>query len=385
MIIAIGNDERHPNMEKIEERGPMQTMQGLISFPMAEAEELIDMEKNLMSVKRIISLMGSQINELLEYTKIEKGLITPKKQSFSRDDLIKQIEFLLQPLCEDKELSYRIDFDGMEDVTFMTDKGMLVQLFWQLLDNAAQYTEEGGRITFQAYTKERSLETVTNCFVIRDNGIGMSRQFQEYLFQPFMRERNRLSENIEGTGLGMYIVQQIVKIMEGEIQVESKENEGTSFTITITSPCCSIIDEGKTKFFEDLTILRKKRVLLCEDRVENAMQTCKRLENAGMLVDIAKDGYEAIDLFRNSKLYYYDAVLMNARMKGINGVETTSRIRHLDREDAYLIPFVALIFDTYDENMIKPIEGGMDAEINEPVDIGEMLKHLVTFWKRYKE
>lgn len=385
MIIAIGNDERHPNMEKIEERGPMQTMQGLISFPMAEAEELIDMEKNLMSVKRIISLMGSQINELLEYTKIEKGLITPKKQSFSRDDLIKQIEFLLQPLCEDKELSYRIDFDGMEDVTFMTDKGMLVQLFWQLLDNAAQYTEEGGRITFQAYTKERSLETVTNCFVIRDNGIGMSRQFQEYLFQPFMRERNRLSESIEGTGLGMYIVQQIVKIMEGEIQVESKENEGTSFTITITSPCCSIIDEGKTKFFEDLTILRKKRVLLCEDRVENAMQTCKRLENAGMLVDIAKDGYEAIDLFRNSKLYYYDAVLMNARMKGINGVETTSRIRHLDREDAYLIPFVALIFDTYDENMIKPIEGGMDAEINEPVDIGEMLKHLVTFWKRYKE
>ncbi|MCI7790824.1 MAG: hybrid sensor histidine kinase/response regulator [Lachnospiraceae bacterium] len=385
MIIAIGNDERHPNMEKIEERDPMQTMQGLISFPMAEAEELIDMEKNLMSVKRIISLMGSQINELLEYTKMEKGLISPKKQSFSKDDLRKQIEFLLQPLCEDKELSYRIDFDGMEDVTFMTDKGMLVQLFWQLLDNAAQYTEEGGRITFQAYTKERTLETVTNCFVIRDNGIGMSRQFQEYLFQPFMRERNRLSESIEGTGLGMYIVQQIVKIMDGEIQVESKENEGTSFTITITSPCCSIMHEGKTKFLEDLTILRKKRVLLCEDRVENAMQTCKRLENAGMLVDIAKDGYEAIELFRNSKLYYYDAVLMNVRMKAINGLETTSRIRHLDREDAYLIPFVALIFDTYDENMIKPIEGGMDAQIDEPVDIGELLKHLVTFWKRYKE
>ena len=98
MIIAIGNDERHPNMEKIEERDPMQTMQGLISFPMAEAEELIDMEKNLMSVKRIISLMGSQINELLEYTKMEKGLISPKKQSFSKDDRRKQIELLLQPL-----------------------------------------------------------------------------------------------------------------------------------------------------------------------------------------------------------------------------------------------------------------------------------------------
>lgn len=385
MIIAIGNDERHPDAEVKKERMPIQTMQGLISFPMAESEDLIDMERNLMSIKRIISLMGSQINELLEYTKMEKGFIAPKKQSFSKDELRKQIEFLLQPMCEDKELSYRIDFDGMEDVTFMTDKGMLVQLFWQILDNAAQYTEEGGRITFQAYTKKRTKENVTNCFIIQDNGIGMSSQFQEYLFQPFMREQNRLSESIEGTGLGMYIVQQIVKLMDGDIQVESKENEGTCIIITLTSPCCIIMHEGKSKSLEDLTILHKKRVLLCEDRVENAQQTRKRLENAGMLVDIAKDGYEAIELFRNSKLYYYDAVLMNVRMKAINGLETTSRIRHLDREDAYLIPFVALIFDTYDENMIKPIEGGMDAEIDEPVDIGELLKHLVTFWKRYKE
>lgn len=385
MIVNIRTDERQPNEEIEGERTAIQTMKGLVSFPMETSEELIDMERNLLSVKRIISLMGSQVNDLLEYTKIAKGVKSSKNQSFSKNELRKQVEFLLQPLCEDKELSYRIDFDEMEDVTFMIDKSMLVRVFWQLLDNAAQYTDEGGTITFKAYTKGRTEQNVINCFVISDNGIGMSRKFQEYMFQPFMREQNRMSGKVEGTGLGLYIVQQVVKLMNGEIQIESEEEKGTSVTITIESPFGSIMHEGKPKTLEDVTILRRKRVLLCENLTENAEQTQKRLEEAGMLVDVAADGFEAVELFRNSTPYYYDAVLMNVRMKAINGLETTSRIRNLDREDAYLIPIIALIYDIYDENMMKPIAGGMDAQIDEPVEIGELLRQLVVFWERYKE
>lgn len=383
MIIAMGNEREQLSERK--NRAPVHTMQGLMRFPMAESEELIDMERNLMSAKRIISHMGSQINDLLEYTKIEKNLKKPKKQSFSKDELYKQIEFLLQPLCEDKALSYKVDFSGMEDVPFYTDKGMLVQMFWQLLDNAAQYTDEGGQITFEVHTIEKNKKEVTNSFVIRDNGIGISQEFQKYLFQPFMREHNRMSDVVEGTGLGLYIVHQIVKLMNGEIQVESQEEKGTSVTITLTTPVCNSTRNGKKKESEDLVILRNKRVILCEENPENEEQTRKSLEEAGVIVEIAKDGYEVIELFKRSTPYYYDAILINVRMKVLNGIEVTSGIRHLDRNDAYLIPIIALIRGTYDENITKPIEGGMDVQIKAPIDVRELQKPLAEFWEKYKE
>lgn len=385
MIIAIGKEEGQLNENVEKKRETMQTMSGLIDFPMAESEELIDMERNLMRTKRIISLMGSQINDLLEYTKIEKGTVAPKRQIFSKDELHRQIELLLQPLSEDKELSYELDFSGMADVAFMTDKGMLVQLFWQLLDNAAQYTDEGGNISFKAYTIKKNRKEITNCFVIQDNGIGMSKEFQKHIFQPFVRERNRMSRQVEGTGLGLYIVWQIVKLMHGKVQVESKEDEGTCITIELTNPVCNVMHEGKAKHLEDITLLRNKRVILYEENPEKQGKIRKCLEKAGMLVETAQDGYEVIELFEQSNPYYYDAILIQAGMTVMSGLEITSRIRQLDRDDAYLIPMIALVADANDENIQKLIESGMDAQIEEPIKTRELLKTLMKFWKRYKE
>ena len=221
MIIAMENEEERPEKE----RAIVQTMKGLVSFPMAEAEELIDMERNLKSAQRIISHMGSQINDLLDYTKMEKGLRKPKKQSFSRDDFCKQIEYLLQPMCEDKNLTYEIDLSKTEDVSIKTDKGMLVQLFWQLLDNAAQYSDEGDKIVFEAYTVALTSKEITNCFVVKDNGVGMSKTFLEHVFEPFMREKNKMSNLVDGTGLGLYISKRIINAHKGEMFVNST-NDG---------------------------------------------------------------------------------------------------------------------------------------------------------------
>lgn len=383
MIIARANSEEVSVAKK--DRTPIHTMEGLVSFPMAESEELIDMERNLKTAKRIITHMDSQVNELLEYTKITKGQKKPKKQAFLKEDLRKQIEFLLQPLCEDKALTYRLDFSGMEDCSFYTDKGMLVQIFWQLLDNAAQYTDEGGRISFEARTLEKTKKEITNCFIISDNGIGISEEFQKYLFQPFMRERNRMSDAVEGTGLGLYIVCHIVKMMKGGIQVESQKDKGTKVTITLTFPICNSAQGEKKGSAANVAALKGKRVILCEESPQNEAQTRKCLEKAGMLVEVAKDGYEVIELFRNSTPYYYDAILINVRMKVLNGLEVTNGIRCLDRNDAYLIPVIALIVGTYDENMPKPLAGGMDVQIKEPLEIRELADSLVEFWKKYKD
>lgn len=383
MLIAMENDDELPSEEK--NREIVQTMNGLVNFPMAEAEELIDMERNLKSVQRIISHMSSQINDLLEYTKMEKGLIKPKKQSFSKQDFYKQIEYLLQPICEDKNLSYEIDFSKAEEGVIKTDKGMLVQLIWQLLDNAAQYSDEGDKILFQVYTVERTKKEMTLCFVVKDNGVGMSEQFLEYVFQPFMREKNKMSNLVEGTGLGLYIVQQIVKIMHGEIRIDSEENQGTRVEVKLTFPICHTVHKASALSQEDVSILHGKRVILCEECPKNEEQTRKTLEKAEMIVEVAENGQEIIELFQKSEPYYYDAILINVRMTGMNGFEITNGIRQLNRNDAYLIPIIALIMDTYDENIATPIAGGMDAQIEEPIDIKELAKPLREFWKSYKE
>ena len=379
MFIAMENDEEQ---HKKKDRQPVHTMQRLIQFPMAESEELIEMERNLKSAKRIIGHMESQVNDLLEYTKIRKGQKRLKKQPFSKEELRKQMEFMLQPLCEDKNLSYQLELSRLEDVTFMTDKGMLVQIFWQLLDNAAKYTDEGGFISFEAYTLEKRPKEIINCFCIKDNGIGMSRQFQKYVFQPFMREQNRMSDVEEGTGLGLYIAHQLVKLMNGTIQVESQEDKGTTFTITLTNPICNMVHEGKEKNLGDITLLRNKRMILCEENPKLEALTRKKLEQVGVIVEVAKDGYEVIELVRQSQAYTYDAILINVRMSGMNGLEITSRIRGLDREDAYLMPIIALIVGTYDENIAKPIEAGMDAQIAEPIEMQDLLRVLVKYWKK---
>lgn len=385
MLIVMENKEEWDGKENNNERTIVQTMNGLVSFPMAESEKLIDMEKNLKSAQRIISHMGSQIDDLLEYTKMEKGLIKPKKQTFSKNDFHKQIEYLLQPICEDKNLTYEIDLSRVEDVSIQTDKGMLVQLFWQLLDNAAQYSDEGDKIQLEVYTAALSSKEITNCYVVKDNGIGMSKQFLEHVFEPFMREKNERSNLVDGTGLGLYIVHQIVKLMHGEIKVESEENQGTCVTVKLTFPICGSTEKGKTVNNEDLSLLKGKRVILCEENPENEEQTCQCLEKAGMLVEIAENGQEVIELFQKSTPYYYDAILINVRMSGMNGFDITKGIRQLDRNDAYLVPIIALIMDTYDESIATPIAGGMDAQIDEPIDISELVTPLREFWKKYKE
>lgn len=385
MIIALENEEERSGEEMDKDRAIVQTMEGLVSFPMAEAEELIDMERNLKSAQRIISHMGSQINDLLEYTKMEKGIIKPKKQSFPKDDFCKQIEYLMQPMCEDKNLTYEIDFSRTSDVTIKTDRGMLVQLFWQLLDNAAQYSYEGNKIVFEAYTKEFTKKEVTTCFVVRDYGVGMSKQFLEHVFEPFTREKNKLSNLVDGTGLGLYIVRQLVKLMHGEIQIESEVDKGTSVAVKLTFPICNNSHKGKVGLQEDLAIFKGKRAILCEENPENEVETRKRLESAGMVVEVAESGQEIIELFQKSTPYYYDVIFINVRMSGMNGFEITNGIRQLDRNDAYLIPIIALIMDTYDENIATPIAGGMDAQIEEPIDLRELSKPLREFWEKYKE
>lgn len=385
MIIALENEEEWSDNEIDRERAIIQTMEGLVSFPMAEAEELIDMERNLKSAQRVISHMGSQINDLLEYTKMEKGIKKLKKQPFPKEDFCKQIEYLLEPMCEDKNLTYELDFSRTSDVTIKTDKAMLVQLFWQLLDNAAQYSDEGSKIVFEAYTEELTRKEVTTCFVVRDYGVGMSKQFLEHVFDPFTREKNKLTNLIDGTGLGLYIVRQIVKLMNGEILIESEEDKGTSVTVKLTFPICTSSRKGKTETQEDLSIFKGKRAILCEENPENEKETRKRLEDAGLQVEVAENGQRIIELFQKSTPYYYDVIFINVRMSGMNGFEITDGIRKLDRNDAYLIPIIALIMDTYDENIATPIAGGMDAQIEEPIDLRELSKPLREFWEKYKE
>lgn len=205
--------------------------------------------------------------------------------------------------------------------------------------------------------------------VIRDNGIGMSREFQEHMYEPFPREsRKNSSLDRRNSGLGLAIVKSLVDLMGGSIQAESKPNKGTTFTLDFWM---DIVPESvPLQEPEDMeTPIKGVRVLLCEDNELNMEIAVYLLEGAGAVVDCARDGREAVEKFSGSEPGFYDVLLMDIRMPIIDGMEATRKIRALDRPDAVAVPIFAMTANAYEQDKKMSREAGMNEHLSKPIDI----------------
>lgn len=366
-------------------RTPIHTIMGMTQLALEDARNPEAVEKYLRKIKSAGNLLMSQINELLEITRIEKDEVELKLDPCTAHDLYEQIVTLTDVYGEDKNIHFQIDVSNMSQATFFADKVKLEQIFSNLISNAVKYSRDGGMVSFTGETICGTEREITNRYTIKDNGIGIDSEFQKQMFLPFTREQNDVTVTTEGTGLGLYIVEQLVKLMHGRIQVQSGVGEGTSFQIELTSKTSSLNSLPGMKKKEDLKLLWGKRILLCEDNALNAEMTKELLENAGILVDSVCNGQEAVEKVRNTEEYYYDAILMDIRMPVMDGLEATRQIRQIDREDTYVIPIVALTANAYDEDYKKSLAAGMDAHLTKPFEIRTLLQQLTKFWRVYKE
>ena len=202
---------------------------------------------------------------------------------------------------------------------------------------------------------------------IKDNGIGMSEEFQEHLYDPFSQERSQLGDKSKGTGLGLPIVKSLVDAMGGTITVKSQLGKGTEFIIELhVSPAESQTEKEISEISEEK--LKGAKVLLVEDNDINIYVAQAILEKVESEVAVAKNGQEAIECFRNSKENYFDVILMDVRMPIMDGIEATKAIRALKRPDALTIPIIAMTADAFDEEKRKTLDAGMNHHLSKPID-----------------
>ena len=253
-----------------------------------------------------------------------------------------------------------------------------------LLGNAVKFTKDGGKITLDISshpgTDERHIITR---YVVRDNGIGMSEEFQKELFKPFSQEDNANARiQYKGTGLGMAITKKYVDMMGGSIAVESKKGVGSTFTVEIPLelPEQVIQSEQKQHLHRDLTGIH---VLMAEDNDLNAELATIMLEDAGMTVTRASDGKEVVDLFKNHPRGTYDLILMDIMMPNMNGHQATKAIRALgiEQSDAVTIPIIALSANVFMDDIQESLDSGMNDHISKPINMEEVTDTIAKYIK----
>lgn len=364
---------------------------GLASTHIDDREQVKDyLGKINVSSQHLLSL----INDVLDMSRIESGKMTLEEADVDLPKLIYDLQTIIQPNIDDKQLELSVDMKDIRHKEIVTDKLRLNQVLLNILSNAIKFTPEGGKINVRVTETESSKEGTADFeFRVRDTGIGMSREFQETLFDAFTRERTSTVSGIEGTGLGMAITKKIVDMMGGSIAVESEEGKGSEFIVNLP---CRISDSAETempssalksseteeegkeqgKQVPEKYDFGGKRVLLAEDNKMNQMIAETILTEAGLLVDIADDGTIAVEKMETQPAGYYDIVLMDIQMPNMDGYEAAERIRALEDPEKANIPIVALTANAFEEDRKNVLSSGMNGHLPKPYDVPKMMETL---------
>ncbi len=356
-------------------RTPMNAIVGFSTLLENEAEHP---DKVRQYAKRITSssrhLLGL-INDVLDMSRIESGNMALNVVRLSLRELLEEISTIILPQAGKKDQSFRINSHGQTPDWILGDKLRLEQVLINLLTNAVKYTPEGGNIELNVFgCGQRSANYIHLQFVVTDDGIGMSEEFQKTIFEPFTREINSLTNKVQGTGLGMAITRNLVELMGGTISLESKKDEGSTFTVDMEFP----LPEQKEDVQPEIRIqdverpLVGKRILAAEDNEINAEILGEVLRLEGIEYDLAHDGSEAVELFVNSEPGYYDMILMDIQMPRMNGYDAARAIRASGHPDALAVPIAAMTANAFSEDVQRAISSGMNEHISKPIDIAAL-------------
>ena len=344
-------------------------------------EECVD--KIDLSVQHLSEL----VNDVLDMSKIESGYLELQNDTFDLNTLIDQVEVVVSAQVEAMEISYESHREKVNHTMLSGDTLQIRRIMLNLFSNAIKYNKHGGRI--DTYVKELSFDGMCAAFEFRitDTGVGMSREYiKEELFKPFTQEINDARTQYKGTGLGMSIVKGLVKKMGGTIRVSSTPGVGTEFCFYLSFPVVQpekesqneeCVQRTKQDLKEDKP-LRGYHILLAEDNEINMEIAEFYLEEAGAQVTKAWNGREAAELFKQSGLREYDAVLMDIMMPELDGKEASRKIRSMadQREDAAEIPILAMTAQASTESIHQCKSAGMNECIFKPVNAKELIRLL---------
>ena len=358
-------------------RTPINGICGMINVADHYADNMEKQTECRAKIKKTSHLLLELINEVLDMSKLESDEVVLEDIPFNLNSIFEEILGVIEHMAAEQNI--RIIWEEKE-VTHWNLIGSPVhvkRILMNILSNAVKYNKENGYVYIgcrEIPSKQTAMTTLE--FVCRDTGIGMTEAFQKRIFEPFAQEHAGSRTKFAGTGLGMPITKKLVEKMGGTISFESKEGTGTTFVIRIPFQIDADMKDRTETEEKTETSIQGLHVLLTEDNELNMEIAEFVLQNEGTVVTKAWNGQEAVDIFRKSSPGEFDVILMDIMMPVMNGYEAAKMIRSLDREDAKVIPIIAMTANAFTEDKMRAKEAGMDEHIAKPVD-GKLLVKVI--------
>ena len=360
-------------------RTPMNAIVGMTSLALDNTdnpEQVRDyLGKIALSSKHLLGL----INDVLDISKIESGKMLLNLETVPLQEAVDSIVNIIQPQAAAKNQQFRVTLREILSENVRCDGVRLNQVLLNLLGNSVKFTPEQGAVELTVYQEAlpEDASRVRTHFLVRDTGIGMSKEYQQVIFESFSREDNTRVRKTEGSGLGMAITKYIVDAMGGTISVHSEQGRGSEFHVVFdleraAAPAAQAADGGERTGGVDL---KGKRILLAEDNELNWEVARELLSILELELDWAENGEICAEKFRKSPVGYYDAILMDVRMPVMDGYEATAAIRGLERGDA-AVPIIAMTADAFSEDIQRCLACGMNDHLAKPIDIETVARKL---------
>ena len=357
-------------------RTPMNAIIGFTALAQTHIDDRGQVEDYLKKISVSSQHLLSLINDVLDMSRIESGKVTLEAKPVHLPELVHELRDIVQAVVSEKDLSLTLDTVGVENEDVIADPLRLEQILINVLANAVKFTPDGGQISLWIVQKDTAPAGYADFeFHIKDNGIGMSEEFQKHIFEQFARERTSTVSKIQGTGLGMAITKSLVDMMGGRITVKSEQGKGSEFTISLRFP----IGEAKTEQTPPAakaSASAGKKLLVVEDNELNLEIASTLLKEAGFAVDTAENGKIAVEKVEAASADRYDLILMDIQMPEMDGYEATRRIRALPDTKKAALPIVAMTANAFEDDRKNALRAGMNGHIAKPLDIQKLFQVL---------
>ena len=367
-------------------RTPINGICGMIDVAEHYADDMEKQTECRAKIKETSHLLLELINEVLDMSKLESDEVVLEEIPFNLSNISKEIFVVIEQIAAEQNIRIVWEKEEITHWNLIGSPGYVKRIMMNILSNAVKYNKENGYIyiSCQEFTSEQE-GRVTIEFICRDTGIGMTKDFQKHLFEPFAQEHTGSRTKFSGTGLGMPITKKLIEKMGGTITFESKKGEGTTFVIRIPFKIDQNADKDKKQKNIAEKSIKDLEILLVEDNELNMEIAEFILQNEGASVTKAWNGQEAVEIFKKSRPDEFDVILMDIMMPVMNGYEAAKMIRTLDRDDAKTVPIIAMTANAFTEDRLRSKESGMNEHIAKPINAKVLVKVISELMENKEE
>ena len=356
-------------------RTPINGICGMVNMADHYADDMEKQKEYRTKVKEASNLLLELVNDVLDMSKLESGEIVLEEIPFNLSNIYREVFVVIEQVAAEQNLQIVWEKKEITHRDLIGSPRYVKRVMMNILSNAMKYNRENGHIYISCIEiPSEQPEMTTMEFVCRDTGIGMAEEFQKHIFEPFAQEHAGSRTRFSGTGLGMPISKKLIEKMGGTITFESAEGIGTTFVIRVPFKIDLDVDIREEQADVSEKSIKGLHILLAEDNELNMEIAEFVLQNEGAEVSKAWNGEETVELFRKSESGEFDAILMDIMMPVMNGYEATKMIRSLDREDAKVIPIIAMTANAFTEDRLRAKEAGMNEHIAKPFDVKLLVK-----------